>query len=179
MKVREQRKKKIVNGNESGAENMKKKWIAFLLMTTMVSVACSGESSGESGLIWNDNFEQAAAQAKAENKYMFLNFSGSDWCIWCMRLDEQVLSQPAFQEYAKENLIMMVADFPTDKELSKALEEQNQNLALRYGIEGLPTILILDPDANVAGVTGFQYGGAENYVNHIKNIITQYEAKID
>ena len=162
-------------------KKMKKKWIAFLLVTIIVHVACSGESSGESssesGLTWNDNFEVATAQAKAQNKYMFLNFSGSDWCIWCKRLDEQVLSKPAFQEYAKENLIMMVADFPRDFELPKKLEEQNQSLALKYDIEGFPTVIILDPDNNVAGVTGFRYGGAESYVEHIQSIIANHEVE--
>ncbi len=125
--------------------------------------------------LWSDNFEETVAKAKAENKYVFLNFSGSDWCSWCIKLDKEVLSQTVFQDYAKKNLILMVADFPRYKELPLELAEQNQKLAEKYEIEGYPTVIILDPNSKVAGVTGYQFGGAKQYVDHIKEIIQEYE----
>jgi protein disulfide-isomerase len=151
---------------------MKKIVTQIVLITVMFALRLSGQSG-----LWNDNFEEAAVKAKTENKYMLLNFSGSDWCSWCIRLDKEVLSQTVFQDYAKENLILMIADFPRYKQLSGELEEQNQKLAEKYKIEGFPTVIILDPDKKVAGITGFQIGGAKKYVDHIKMIIQEYEAQ--
>ena len=85
---------------------MSKKWLsvlgAFVLLGT---VAQAGEG-------WETNFKKALARAKAENKYVLLNFSGSDWCGWCTKLDKEVFSRQAFKDYARENLILVLLDFP-------------------------------------------------------------------
>ena len=33
--------------------------------------------------------QELLAKAKAENKLIFMDFTGSDWCIWCQRLDQE------------------------------------------------------------------------------------------
>jgi protein disulfide-isomerase len=110
--------------------------------------------------------------AKAENKHLLIDFSGSDWCGWCIRLDNEVFSQAAFKEYADENLILMLADFPRDKSnQSAALQKQNDELLKEYGVRGFPTVFILDPDGNTIDKTGYQEGGPESYVDYIKKVI--------
>lgn len=121
---------------------------------------------------WITDYEKARAMAKAENRHILINFSGSDWCGWCIRLDKEVLSQPAFKEFADENLVLMLADFPRDKShQSAALQAQNEQLIQQYGVRGFPTVFILDPEGNTIDKTGYQEGGPESYVNYIKNVI--------
>lgn len=132
-----------------------------------VPVADTGEHSS-----WMTNFETVKAKAQAEEKYILIDFSGSDWCGWCIKLDEEVFQHQAFQDYADEDLVLMLADFPRDTSgQSAAVISQNEKLAKEFGVEGFPSVFVLGPDGSIAGKTGYQAGGPEAYIEHIKKII--------
>jgi protein disulfide-isomerase len=120
---------------------------------------------------WLTDFEAAKTKAAAENKAMLLDFTGSDWCGWCIKLDKEVFSKQAFQDYAASNLVLVELDFPRSKEQSAEVKAQNEALAKRYNIRGFPTILILSSDGELVEKTGYQRGGAAAYVEHLKEII--------
>ncbi|MBN2200950.1 thioredoxin family protein [bacterium] len=120
---------------------------------------------------WIQNYDQALAEAKKTGKTLLIDFTGSDWCPWCVKLNEEVFSQKAFKDFADANLVLMIADFPRSKKLPESLQLQNQTLAERFGVQGLPTILLLRGDGTKIGQTGYQPGGAEAYVRHLKELI--------
>lgn len=142
-----------------------KKWLLALAAMAIGTGAFASDG-------WMTNFEKAKAKAKAEGKYMLIDFSGSDWCGWCMKLDREVFSKKAFQDYAKDNLVLMLVDFPRDKsKQSAAVQKQNNQLAQMFGVRGFPTVYILDPNGKPINKTGYQEGGAEAYVAYIKKVI--------
>jgi thioredoxin-related protein len=120
---------------------------------------------------WETDFELAKKRAKEEKKDILVDFTGSDWCGWCIRLKKEVFDQPAFQEYAKKNLIMVELDFPRKKELPEKEKEQNEKLAKEYEIEGYPTILLLNSKGREVARTGYQEGGPEKYIEHVKELL--------
>lgn len=169
-----------------------KKWFVMLAGLTLFISGCKEEKKGEQdappngGNIqeqtehdgWNTNFEKASLQAKAEGKHILIDFSGSDWCGWCTKLDKEVFSKNAFKNYAKENLVLVLADFPRNKsKQSEKLQKQNNELAKKYNVGGFPTVFILSPEGKLVDKTGYQAGGPEAYVSYIKKVIT--EAKIN
>lgn len=148
-----------------------KKWLVVLAAVAMSAGAFASEG-------WMTDFEKATAKAKAEGKYILVDFSGSDWCGWCMKLDKEVFSRKAFKEYANENLVLMMADFPRDKSnQSAAVQKQNKALAEKFGIRGFPTVYILDPNGKPINKTGYQDGGPEAYVEYIKKAIAASKKK--
>src|SRR5882757_526046 len=100
--------------------------------------------AGAEELQWLTDLPKAQAQAKAENKLVMLDFTGSDWCGWCIKLHREVFSKPEFAEYANKSLVLVEVDFPRTKKQSDALKKANQALQDKYKIEGYPTIIILD-----------------------------------
>jgi protein disulfide-isomerase len=126
---------------------------------------------------WQTDFAKAAKEAKTSGKYMLLDFSGSDWCGWCIKLDKEVFSQTEFKDYAKKNLVCVVLDFPRQKKLGKALKEQNDALAKKYAIEGYPTVIILSPEGDVVVTTGYRPDGPKKYVEYLTTTIADYKAK--
>jgi protein disulfide-isomerase len=122
---------------------------------------------------WMTDFEAAKAKAKTENKNLLLDFTGSDWCGWCIKLNKEVFSQEAFQDYAAESLVLVELDFPRGTDLPAELKAQNEALAKKYGVRGFPTILVLSPEGDLVKQTGYEAGGAEAYVEHIKAIIAK------
>ena len=138
-------------------------WFTVLLLG-LASFVLAGEG-------WPTDFEKAKEEAAARNLPILADFSGSDWCGWCVRLDDEVFSQPEFKAYAKENVVLFLADFPNSTPQSEELKTQNEKLSREYGIRGFPTVLLLDADGNVIERTGYQRGGAAAYVEHIKELL--------
>jgi len=147
-------------------------WYASLI----VLIGCGHVVSSADDL-WQTDMEKAAATAKASGRYMLLDFTGSDWCGWCMKLDAEVFSQKAFREYAEKNLVCVKIDFPRRISLPEDLKKQNDALLSKYAVRGFPTIIILSPSGETVGRTGYQPGGADSYVRHLKSIIDAHRAK--
>ena len=137
---------------------------------------CLSVLTGWSAEGWMTDFERAKKKAMNENKTLLLDFSGSDWCSWCIKLDEEVFQKDAWKAYAKEHLVQVLIDFPREKsEQSEALQRQNNELAKQYTVRGFPTVLILNQEGQLIDKTGYQRGGAENYIKHIKALIGDAE----
>ena len=105
-----------------------------------------------SASIWQTDFDTARAQAKSENKFILLNFSGSDWCGPCIRLHKEIFDNENFISYADNSLVLVKADFPRLKKnmLSKEQQKKNEALADTYDSEGaFPLTLLIDADGRV------------------------------
>ena len=129
-------------------------------------------SAGEE---WMTDFEAAKVKAAEENKSILVDFTGSDWCGWCIKLDKEVFSQAAFQEYAEDELVLVELDFPKRKAQPAELKAQNEMLAKKFGIRGFPTILVLSSEGKLIEKTGYRRGGAEKYVDHLQAIVASAE----
>ncbi|RKX29345.1 MAG: hypothetical protein DRP71_16390 [Verrucomicrobia bacterium] len=84
-------------------------------------------------------------KARTDGRYLLLNFTGSDWCLWCHRLRDEVFVQDAFLDYAAESLILVEVDFPMKTELPEPVQVQNAQLDERFEVSGYPTIVIVSP----------------------------------
>ena len=122
---------------------------------------------------WITDFEQAKAQSKSSGKPIFALFTGSDWCGWCIALHDEVLKTEEFKAFAAKELVLFEADFPRSKKISMELREQNQKLAQEYGIQGFPTVLIMDAEGKSLAQTGYQSGGGAKYVEHLKGLLNK------
>lgn len=105
------------------------------------------------GSAWQTDYEQALARAKAGNKCVLLDFTGSDWCGPCIQMNKAVFSKPAFLNYAEKNLILIEVDYPQRKKLPEKVTKQNERLLHQYGIDnsGFPTVILLSPNGKILG----------------------------
>jgi thioredoxin-related protein len=125
-------------------------------------------------LSWQTDFTQASQQAAQQHKYMLLDFTGSDWCPWCIKMDKEVFSQSQFSDFALKNLILVKLDFPRKTAQSPAEKNQNKDLATKYGIEGFPTYILLDPNGKeVRRQVGYLEGGTTAFINWLGQLATQ------
>ncbi len=126
---------------------------ALLSVTSIPAFAAAG---------WTDDYQKALAQAKVEKKKVLLDFTGSDWCGWCIKLNKDVFSQSKFKEYARQNLILVEVDFPNAKKLPKHVQEQNAQLKDQFHVTGFPTLVLLDSSGNkTAEIDGYPEGGPD------------------
>src|SRR4029453_9987213 len=139
------------------------KKIVLITMMALSTLAVRAEE-----LKWLTDAAKAQTQAKAEKKLVLLDFTGSDWCGWCIKLNKEVFSKPEFAEYAKKNLVLVEVDFPRRKKLSDALAKANGALQSKYDIEGYPTLVILDANGKLAGKMGYVAGGPKPFLAELE-----------
>lgn len=127
--------------------------------------------SARAGEDWLTDFNLAKKEAAEKKLPILADFSGSDWCGWCIKLDREVFAQPEFKVFAKDQLVLFLADFPHAKKLDAGLKAQNEKLQQTYGVNGFPTVLLLGADGQVIARTGYRKGGAGAYVDHLKTLL--------
>jgi thioredoxin-related protein len=120
---------------------------------------------------WLTDFGKAKQAARERNAPILANFAGTDWCGWCIKLDREVFSQDEFRVYAKTNLVLFLADYPKQKQLPEQTARQNAELAQLYGIEGFPSVLLLDANGKELARTGYRQGGSKAYVEYLRQLI--------
>jgi len=130
------------------------------LIAVVSALALYSASAGE----WLTDLPKAQAQAKKENKLVMLDFTGSDWCGWCIKLKGEVFDLKEFKEYADKNLVLVEVDFPHKKELSAEQKKANNALQEKYKIEGYPTIIVLNGDGKKVGQLGYTKGGPKAFI---------------
>jgi len=123
---------------------------------------------------WQTDFEKAKKIASTESKPIILVFQGSDWCGPCIKLDHQVWSTAVFKKQAKNDFVMLQADFPRKKKnaLPDAQSKANAKLAELYNKNGIfPFVVVLDPKGKVLGETGYKKTTPEDYIKELKAFI--------
>lgn len=143
----------------------------------LVSAGCGrtaavppAEEQSAAKLNWLTDFETAKAKARAENKMLLMDFTGSDWCPPCILLRKQVFSKPEFADYAAKNLVLLEVDFPRFKKQSDEEKAGDEKLARQFGIEGFPTIVVLDPSGKVLGQLGYMPGGPTAFIAALEKL---------
>jgi thiol:disulfide interchange protein len=117
------------------------KAITYLAVFALSATALVGSAFAEPLKGWGDDLAKAIEKAKAENKSVLVEFTGSDWCPPCKMMRSNVFSKTEFVDAASKKFILVEIDMPRgDQEVAK----KNQPLVEKYKIEGFPTVILLD-----------------------------------
>lgn len=134
-------------------------------LMTLLCLARAGASE------WLTDLPKARAQARAGNKAVLVNFTGSDWCGWCMKMRRDVFLKPAFTNYAQSNLVLVEIDFPRRKPLAPGVQKANQQLAQQYDVQGFPTLLLLNADGGRIGNVNYANGGPGMFIAEVEKLL--------
>src|SRR6187431_753034 len=139
----------------------------LLFVALLLSITTSAE--------WITNFETAKATAMKEDKYILLNFSGSDWCAPCIKLKQEVFENETFLTLAQEKLVLLRADFPRAKknQLAEELKKHNEALAEKYNPEGkFPLTLLLDSNGKIIKKwDGYVFASQDKFIDEINKAV--------
>ena len=140
---------------------MKKIAIALLTCFTLLQARAAE-------LQWLTDLPKAQAQAKAENKMVLLDFTGSDWCGWCIKFKTEALDPTEFKDYAAKNLVLVEVDFPRKTPQSAALKKANDALSKQYKVDGFPTFVVLSKDGvEIGRQDGYAPGKATAFITKL------------
>ena len=125
--------------------------------------------------LWFDSAAEAFAASQRTGLPILANFTGSDWCVFCKKLESEVFATAEFDNWASENFVLLKVDFPRSTPLPSAIAQQNENLKSRYAnyIEGYPTVLVIAPDQTVLAKTGYRSGGPQAWIGDLQQRLAQ------
>ena len=134
---------------------------------TVSALAVQAKTSTPAG--WTDDYDAALKRAAAEKKLVLADFSGSDWCGWCKKLDREVFDTEEFRKGATNDYVLLMVDSPQDQELlSEKAKKQNPKLVEKYEVRGFPTVLVLDAKGEVVFQGGYEKGGPKKYLKMLR-----------
>ena len=143
----------------------------LFLIAAAVSVVFASFARAEAQSDWLHDYTKAQEEAKANHRLLLLNFTGSDWCGWCIKFDKDVLSQPQFKNYAHDNLVLVELDFPRRKSQPTEVRKQNLQLAQQYEVLGFPTLVVLNSNGQkVWQYDGYFPGGPEAFIAQLQKL---------
>jgi protein disulfide-isomerase len=121
---------------------------------------------------WLTDFAKAKAEAKKGNKLILMDFTGSDWCGWCIKLKKEVFDTKDFTEYATKNVVLVEVDFPAKKKLSEEQKKANEELKTKFNANrGFPTIVVTDSDGKeVWRQVGYMEGGPKAWIAKLDSV---------
>ena len=132
----------------------------------LILVAFSSISLFAQELSWETDMSKAVERAEKENKVIMLFFTGSDWCGWCIRLQNEVFKQADFKSWAQEKVVLVELDFPRNTPQSEDIKNQNVTLSQMFEVKGYPTVWFVKPskagekiNLEKIGSTGYVAGG--------------------
>jgi thioredoxin-related protein len=125
--------------------------------------------------VWQTDFAKAKIEARESDRFILLNFSGSDWCTPCIRMEKTIFETDAFKTYAGKELVLANADFPrlNKHQLSKEQQKQNDNLAEQYNPDGkFPYTLLISNEGKVVKTwEGCPNESPEDFIAEINTVI--------
>ena len=121
---------------------------------------------------WLTDFAKAQAEARKGNKLILMDFTGSDWCGWCIKLKKEVFDTKDFTDYAKKNLVLVEVDFPSKKKLSDEQKKANEELKNKFSASrGFPTIVVTDSNGKeVWRQVGYMEGGPKAWIAKLDGV---------
>lgn len=120
---------------------------------------------------WSTDLPASQATAKKDKKLVLVNFTGSDWCSWCKKLQKEVFTTKEFDEYAKKKLVLVEIDFPNQKKQSPDLKKANEALQSKYKAEGFPTIVVLNGEGReLWRQVGYMPGGPSAWIAKLDSL---------
>lgn len=127
-----------------------------IVKTTLLVLLMIGISSvkAQSGVVkseykahakgWLVDIQEAYALSEKTGKPIMANFTGTDWCGWCIKLKSEVFDKPEFKAWAEKNVVLIELDFPRRFQLPENIKQQNYNLAKAFNVTGYPTIWVFN-----------------------------------
>jgi thioredoxin-related protein len=144
--------------------------------TAMLAIHCSAVATADEP--WTNDFASAKKLAVETKKSLLVDFTGSDWCGFCIALDKEVFAKDEFKKLVAEKFVPVTIDFPQDKaKMSEETTKQNDELQEKYGVEGYPTVLLTDETGKPFASTGYRKGGAEPYVKHLNELLASRDKR--
>ena len=142
-----------------------------ILLIASILVLTFGSATFADKANWQTDVEAARQLAASQGKDLLLDFTGSDWCHWCIQLTNEVFSRPEFESEALQSFVLVELDFPSNSASQPDhIARQNNQWSKRFDIESFPTVILADSEGRPYAKTGYRAGGPQPFLAHLAEL---------
>ncbi|MEC7840449.1 MAG: thioredoxin family protein [Chlamydiota bacterium] len=146
----------------------------ILYLVYLLTFICISQDVRAASIEWTTSYEEALEQSKMESKPVILFFTGSDWCTWCKKLEEESLDTNEFAQSAGDKFIFLLLDYPMRSRQTAGLIEQNKQLQQKFEVKSFPSLILMSPNGKQIGITGYRKGGGKQYAEHLIKMVEDF-----
>lgn len=151
-----------------------------IILTLFLGVLISANSFSQETLTWHTDVNSALEIAIKENKKVMFFFTGSDWCGWCIKLQNEVFKTSEFEKWSND-VVLVELDFPKRTPQDETIKAQNRQLQSMFNVRGYPSVHFVAPEKlpdgkmnlNNLGKTGYVRGGASKWLEVANSIVNK------
>jgi thiol:disulfide interchange protein len=104
---------------------------------------------------WLSKMDKAQEQSKETGLPILVLFTGTSWCPYCIKLEDEVFSKSEFKSFADQNLVLLMLDFGPG---GAASSKKDEKLQKEYGVSGFPTYFLTDGTGKQLAKGGYHNG---------------------
>ena len=144
------------------------------ILLSLCFLSAAGALAAEpASLSWRSDYASALQEGRETGKPLLLFFTGSDWCVWCKRLHQEVFQSGEFAREVGSSFVFVEIDSPMRRTLKPELQRQNERLKQQFQVKAFPSVILVDPQGFEIARTGYKAGGGRNYAAHLKSLLKQ------
>jgi len=137
------------------------------LLLALLTTTCLAGTPG-----WLTSYDKAREFAQKSGRPILVNFTGSDWCGWCIKMKTETLSKPEFIKFASSNLILVELDFPSKVPQTPELKAANEAIKQTLKVNGFPTYVLVNSQGQEIGrQVGYLQGGVPAFTAQLNQWI--------
>ena len=148
-------------GRVSGRDSQSRRLTFLMVGIALFTVATTSRLMGSDSEVFRTDFKSALQEAEEKKLPLLVHFY-AEWCSPCKRMDREVFPNTAVKEILGSRFVAV-----------KINSDDRQDLVRRYGIETLPSDLVIDP---LTGRVITLHAGSQDKNGYLATV-SQAEAK--
>lgn len=146
------------------------KFFSLMLAALFLLLGVNVHATQGSKIQWHDDYQAALTESKSTKKPLLLVFTGTGWCTYCKKLEQEVFSTSQFAKAAGDQYVFVKMEYDyRGIPLAKQFQKQHQELSRQYNIQSYPTVIIVNSEEQILLTTGYRAGGGERYAAYLQS----------
>ena len=92
--------------------------LVLILLFSVIIVKSQTSTQANKNILWVNSFEKAKAVALEKKLTILLFFTGTDTCVNCTKMRQNILDSKEFVEYSTNNFVMLEVNYPNSKKIN-------------------------------------------------------------
>ncbi|MDH5597962.1 MAG: thioredoxin family protein [Cyclobacteriaceae bacterium] len=129
--------------------NIDSKYLLLSYMLIVLILTFDNQKAFAQTIEMLTEWDSALDLAQKENKNILIILTGSEWCAPCKKMDKNVIANPEFQKYAKNELVIFLIDLPGGSlKIDSKVYKDYTHFKEKFQTNALPSLILTEKNGD-------------------------------